>query len=115
MTSKPKESSVPKGEAVLDALVSALELSWESAGARDVESLPEILRDPLRVMERGQELLKSGLKFLPKGSVCAASYDNEFRMAARNGGVIPDRVISRMRLEREAAEAQIPMEFDESR
>jgi hypothetical protein len=65
-------------------------------------------------MLRGRELLQEGLKFSAGDSVAQQAYDDEFRMAARNGAEIPDRIVARMHLEREAAEAQIALGFDES-
>ena len=88
-------------ESVLDVL----ELGAQGEHDDDATPLlPASLQDPLKVMERGRELIAKGLR-LPDQEPTMSSYDEEFRMAARNGKVIPDNVRERMHAERQRCEA----------
>jgi hypothetical protein len=111
MASKNADERIARTEHVLDAIEMALEAQWTE---ETTEMLPEELRDPLRVMERGQELLSTGLVFCV-ASPAVDTYESEFRMAARNGKAIPEWMKSRMHSEREEAEAQMVLTFDEPR
>ena len=111
MGSKNTDERIARTDDVLDAIEAALEAEWADD---TIEELPEELRDPLSVMERGKELLSKGLVFYGISNAIDA-YDNEFRMAARNGKSIPEWMKSRMHSEREEAEAQMVLTFDEPR
>jgi hypothetical protein len=109
------ESRQQRSEIALDVIEAAIELDFEVDAAADTE-LPIGLRDPIKSFARGCELLEQGLPFhsveLPD---TAALDDDEFRMAARNGGVIAEHIVARMHAERERIEAQMALKFDESR
>ena len=64
----------------------------------DLETLPERLKDPFAVLERGRALLRTGLPV--RGSRVNANFDDELRMAARNGKPIPGDIRQRMNEER---------------
>jgi hypothetical protein len=53
--------------ALLEQIRRRVGVSYEALGlsSDEVESLPPELRDPAKVRERGQELLKTGLTFIP--------------------------------------------------
>jgi hypothetical protein len=87
-------------ESVLDALELAAHGEHDDDGTH---SLPAGLQDALKVMERGRELIAEGLR-MPDEEPTFSSYDEEFRMAARNGKVIPDSVRERMHAERQRCE-----------
>lgn len=102
-----------KTEAVLDVIEAAIELDLDMAA---IPELPESLRDPIKAFAHGCELLEKGLSFHSLNqSAFASSDDDEFRMAARNGRTISEQIKLRMRAEREKIEAQMLLEFDESR
>jgi Zn-dependent peptidase ImmA (M78 family) len=65
-----------------------------SAQQEGIEALPERLRDPLAVLERGRALLRTGLPV--RTSEVDNDFNDELRMAARNGKPIPDDIRLRM-------------------
>ena len=98
-----------KTERVLDVLEAAVtseadpDASTLSAiPAEGLEALPERLRDPFAVLERGRALLRSGLPV--RRATINTDFDDELRMAARNGKPIPDDMRQRMNEERAQSE-----------
>ena len=91
-------------ESVLDCLEAAFEEEWMPIIP---EIIPEALRDPLVMMERGRRLLREGLRIPPSLADIAVN-DEEYRAAARNGTAIPEDVLARMHEEREEAERGMP-------
>jgi len=92
---------------VLDAAVTAesdLEGSSPSQAIAEegLEALPERLRDPFAVLERGRALLRTGLPL--RDCRINSDFDDELRMAARNGKPIPDDIRQRMNEERARSE-----------
>ncbi len=90
---------------VLDAAVTAepdLESVSRSIPVEGFDALPERLKDPFAVLERGRELLRTGLPV--RDSNINADFDDELRMAARNGKPIPDDVRQHMNQERARSE-----------
>jgi Zn-dependent peptidase ImmA (M78 family) len=72
-----------------------------------LETLPERLKDPFAVLDRGRELLRTGLPL--RNTRANTDFDDELRMAARNGKAIPDDIRQRMneaRAESEHAPSQ---------
>jgi hypothetical protein len=88
---------------VLETLEYALECEWE---AEDSNELPQELRDPLAMLERGRQLLRHGLS-VPVFVAETPLDDREYRAAARNGKPIPDQVLIRMHEERDKAEHEV--------
>lgn len=77
------------------------------------EALPEHLRDPFAVLERGRALLRTGLPL--RRAAINTDFDDELRMAARNGKPIPDDLRQRMNEERARSEpAPSPKSLPES-
>jgi Zn-dependent peptidase ImmA (M78 family) len=96
-------------ERVLDVLDAAVttELDQEtpthpSSSQSTLEPLPERLKDPFAVLERGRTLLRTGLPV--NSSRVNTDFDDELRIAARNGKPIPDEVRQRMTDERARSE-----------
>ena len=92
-------------ERVLDVLEAAVASELDpdaptrpSIAAEGLEELPERLRDPFAVLERGRALLRSGLPL--RRATINTDFDDELRMAARNGKSIPDDMRQRMNEER---------------
>lgn len=92
-------------ERVLDILEAAVTSEADpdastgpSIPAEGLEALPEHLRDPFAVLERGRALLRSGLPV--RIATINTDFDDELRMAARNGKPIPDDMRQRMNEER---------------
>jgi len=113
MAKRSKDDTQPRldrTESVLDAL----ELAARGQHGEDATppSLPAGLQDALKVMERGRELIAKGFQ-LPDQEPMIPSYDEEFRMAARNGKVIPDHVRERMHAERQRCERLADKEIHE--
>ena len=112
---KRSKVDTQRGPDRTESVLNALELAAQ--GERDDDatpSLPASLQDPLKVMERGRELIENGLR-LPDEEPTISSYDEEFRMAARNGKVIPDGVCKRMHAERQRCEALADREAHEQK
>jgi hypothetical protein len=101
-----KPSDPPNDADPFDTIVLALERDLEVHAAEENASLPESLRDPLKVIERGRELLQRGFE-IPVNSCSERALDEDYRMAVRNGKRIPDEVRLRMRSERERAETEL--------
>lgn len=113
-----KGNAEPEGpgrrtEMVLDALERALTSEEETdeliahfqsdcAGQDDTDTLPVHLRDPFAVIERGNFLLANGIPS-KRPTVETDTYDEELRMAARNGRAIPESVRMVMDADRHAA------------
>lgn len=96
-------------ERVLDVLDSAVTAEPDldapvraSTLPEGVDALPEGLKDPFAVLERGRVLLRTGLPV--HDSRTNAEFDDELRMAARNGKPIPDEIRQRMNDERARSE-----------
>lgn len=92
-------------ERVLDVLEAAVTSEADpdaatgpSIAAEGLEALPERLRDPFAVLERGRALLRSGLPV--RRATINTDFDDELRMAARNGKPIPEDMRQRMNDER---------------
>jgi Zn-dependent peptidase ImmA (M78 family) len=92
-------------ERVLDVLNAAVTADPDldspahpSPSSEGLEVLPERLRDPFAVLERGRALLRTGLPL--RHSRLNTDFDDELRMAARNGKPIPDDIRQRMTEER---------------
>lgn len=84
-------------ERVIDILEMAVTTEPQSDNAAlpseaktDIATLPERLQDPLAVLERGRALLKSGLPL--RGTAMNTEFDDQLRIAARNGKPIPDDI-----------------------
>src|SRR5258708_2381409 len=113
--SKPPNTDAAKRERtervldVLDAAVTA-EPDLDAPGpattrSKGLEALPERLRDPFAVLERGRALLRTGLPL--RGSEVTTDFDVELRMVARNGKPIPEDVQQRMNGERARREVTV--------
>lgn len=96
-------------ERVLDVLDSAVttELDLDTPARpstlpEGLEALPKRLKDPFAVLERGRALLRTGLPV--RDARINADFDDELRMAARNGKPIPDDIRQRMNEERARSE-----------
>ena len=87
-------------DSVFDCLELAFEEEWMPLAP---ESIPEELRDPLAMLERGRRLLREGLR-IPSSVTDSPVDDEQYRAAARNGIAIPEEVLARMHQEREEAE-----------
>jgi hypothetical protein len=98
-------------EVALKTLELALEEEWNDT-AISGEPLPEDLRDSVACLEWGRSVLATGLRFPAATYEDRHSDDEEYRMAARNGGVIPLAVQERMHAERHAAENQLTLDID---
>jgi hypothetical protein len=98
-------------ETALKTLEVALEEEWNDSATRE-EPLPEDLRDSVTCLERGRLVLAAGLRFRTATYEEHHSDDEEYRMAARNGGVIPLAIQDRMHAERHAAENQLTLDID---
>ena len=106
--SKPPNTDAAKRERterVLDVLHAAVtaEPDLDAPGSaptrsEGLEALPERLRDPFAVIERGRALLRTGLPL--RGSEINTDFDDELRMVARNGKPIPEDVQQRLNAER---------------
>lgn len=113
--SKPPNTDAAKWERterVLDVLDAAVtpEPDVDAGGAAPIrseglEALPERLRDPFAVLERGRALLRTGLPL--RGSEINTDFDDELRMVARNGKPIPEDVQQRMNGERARREVTV--------
>jgi Zn-dependent peptidase ImmA (M78 family) len=112
--SKPSNSDAAKqerSERVLDVLHAAVaEPDLDTQGpastrSEGLEALPERLRDPFAVLERGRALLRTGLPL--RGSEINTDFDDELRMVARNGKPIPEDVRQRMTGERARLEMTV--------
>jgi hypothetical protein len=102
---KRYKDDAQRGPDRTESVLNALELAAQGEHDSDVApSLPASLQDPLKVMERGRELIARGLR-LPDEAPTISSFDEEFRMAARNGKFIPDSVCKQMHAERQRCEA----------
>jgi hypothetical protein len=102
---KRSRNDTPRGRDSTESVLDALELAAQGEHGDDVTpSLPAGLQDPLKVMERGRELITKGLR-LPDEEPTISLYDEEFRMVARNGKAIPDNVRERMHAERQRCES----------
>ena len=97
-------------EVALKTLDAALDEEWNDAVANE-EPLPEDLSDSAACLEWGRSLLATGLRFPTAIDECHSD-DEEYRMAARNGGVIPVAIQERMHAERHAAEHQLTLDID---
>jgi Zn-dependent peptidase ImmA (M78 family) len=101
---------VQRTESVLDTLETAFTTELDDtsdpavANLREPEELlPAHLQDPFAVIEKGRALLQTGIpvqQFRPD-----VAFDNELRMAARNGKPVPKDVRDLMDTERAHAEA----------
>jgi Zn-dependent peptidase ImmA (M78 family) len=96
-------------ERVLDILDAAFTTETDldtpthaSALSEGFDALPKRLEDPFAVLERGRELLRTGLPI--RDSIVSTDFDAELRMAARNGRTIPEDVRRTMDEERARAE-----------
>jgi hypothetical protein len=101
-------------EAALKTLEAALEEEWKDAEteANTAESLPLELRDAVACLEWGRAVLAAGLRFPTVTTEASRSDDEEYRMAARNGGDIPLAIQERMHAERYAAEERLTLDID---
>jgi Zn-dependent peptidase ImmA (M78 family) len=93
-------------EQALDVLESAVTAepdldtpAYSSALDEALDSLPERLRDPFAVLERGRALLHMGLPVRDTEQV-ETHFEDELRIAARNGKPIPDDIRDLMSEER---------------
>ena len=98
-------------EAALKTLEAALEQEWNDSKI-DEGVLPDDLKDAVACLEWGRSILAAGLRFPTATSMEGHSDDEEYRMAARNGGVIPLAIRERMHAERHAAENQLTLDID---
>jgi len=98
-------------EAALKTLEAALEEEWNDAAVNE-EPLPEDLSDSAACLEWGRAVLEAGLRFPTATYDECHSDDEEYRMAARNGGAIPLSIQERMHAERHAAEHQLTLDID---
>jgi Zn-dependent peptidase ImmA (M78 family) len=110
----PNTDAIKRGrtERVLDVLDAAVtaEPDLDARGpaptcSEGLEALPERLRDPFAVLERGRALLRTGLPL--RGSEVDTGFDDELRMVARNGKPIPEDVQQRMNGERARREVTV--------
>jgi|HubBroStandDraft_3_1064219.scaffolds.fasta_scaffold78624_1 Zn-dependent peptidase ImmA (M78 family) len=102
-------------ERVLDVLEDAVtaepDVDLPVAAPGGLNTLPESLRDPMAVLERGRRLLRDGLPVQSYG--LDAEFDNQLRAAARNGKRIPAGVRRRMSDDRAASEQTSPGDHSE--
>jgi Zn-dependent peptidase ImmA (M78 family) len=113
--SKPPNTDAAKREVterVLDVLDAAVttEPDLDAPGpaptrSEGLEALPERLRDPFAVLERGRALLRTGLPL--RISEINTDFDDELRMVARNGKPIPKDVQQRIDEERARREVTV--------
>jgi Zn-dependent peptidase ImmA (M78 family) len=105
-TNATKQDRTERVLDVLDAAVTGepdrdTPAHW-STSSQGLEALPERLRDPFAVLERGRALLRTGLPM--RDSRMNTDFDDELRMAARNGKPIPEDIRQRMKEERARGE-----------
>jgi hypothetical protein len=79
------------------------EMSQEQFG-KETLKLPDSLKDPMKVLERGMLLEREGLRLHEIVDRLPAIHD--FAIAARNGKKIGDEVLVRMRADRGMVEAK---------
>jgi Zn-dependent peptidase ImmA (M78 family) len=113
--SKPSNTDAAKRERterVLDVLDAAVMAESDqdapaqaSTPSEGLDALPERLRDPFAVLERGRALLQTGLPL--RDSEVNTDFDDELRMVARNGKPIPEEI--RQHMNRERAQRQAPV------
>jgi hypothetical protein len=97
------ESALEHTGRLLSTTETSVEMSKEMF-AKQTLKLPESLRDPMKVLERGRELEREGLHL--RDTIAPKPVIQDFAMAARNGKAIGEEVLARMHADRGTVEAK---------
>jgi hypothetical protein len=97
------ESALEHTGRLLPTTETSAEASQERFG-KEMLKLPDSLKDPMKVLERGMLLERDGLRLHETVEQIPAMHD--FALAARNGKKIGNEVLVRMRTDRGLVEAK---------